>query len=50
MKITSSEVKVRLEAEGAAIIGNTPEEAAAYIRADMEKWAEVIRRTGIRAD
>jgi tripartite-type tricarboxylate transporter receptor subunit TctC len=46
----SPEVKSRLEAEGAEIIGSTPEQAAAVIRSDMEKWAEVIRRTGIRAN
>lgn len=46
----SPEVKARLEAEGAEIIGNTPEQAAAVIRADLEKWAEVIRRTGFRAN
>jgi tripartite-type tricarboxylate transporter receptor subunit TctC len=48
--LNSPEVKARLESEGAEIIGNTPEQAAAVIRADMEKWAEVIRRTGIRAN
>jgi tripartite-type tricarboxylate transporter receptor subunit TctC len=46
----SPEVKSRLEQEGAEVIGNTPEQAAAVIRADLEKWANVIRRTGIRAD
>jgi len=48
--LQSREVKARLEDEGVEIIGNTPEQAAAIIRADLEKWAEVIRRTGIRAD
>ncbi|HEX6005056.1 MAG TPA: tripartite tricarboxylate transporter substrate binding protein [Burkholderiales bacterium] len=46
----SPEVKARLESEGAEIIGNTPEQAAAVLRDDMAKWAEVIRRTGIRAN
>jgi len=46
----SPEVKARIEAEGAEIIGNTPEQAAAVIRADLEKWADVIRRTGLRAN
>jgi tripartite-type tricarboxylate transporter receptor subunit TctC len=46
----SPEVKARIEAEGAEIIGNTPEQAAAVIRTDLEKWADVIRRTGIRAN
>jgi tripartite-type tricarboxylate transporter receptor subunit TctC len=48
--LNSPEVKTRLESEGAEIIGNTPEQAAAVLRADMEKWGEVIRRTGIRAN
>jgi tripartite-type tricarboxylate transporter receptor subunit TctC len=46
----SPEVKSRLEQEGAEVIGNTPEQAAAVIRADLEKWAKVIRQSGIRAD
>ena len=48
--LRSPEVKSRLEAEGAEIIGSTPEQAAAVIRSDLQKWAEVIRRTGIRAN
>src|SRR5258706_6120840 len=48
--LQSPEVKSRLESEGADIIGNAPEQAAAIIRADLEKWADVIRRTGIKAD
>ena len=48
--VQSPEVKARLEAEGAEIIANTPEQAAAVVRADMEKWAEVVRKTGIKAN
>ena len=48
--VQSPEVKARLEAEGAEIIANTPEQAAAAVRADMEKWAEVVRKTGIKAN
>ena len=48
--LQSPDVKARLAAEGAEVIGNTPEQAAAIVRADLEKWANVIRRTGIRAD
>ena len=46
----SPEVRARIEAEGAEIIANTPEQALAAIRADLDKWADVIRRTGIRAN
>ena len=28
----------------------TPEQAASVIRTDLEKWAEVVRKTGIRAN
>ena len=48
--VQSPEVKARLESEGAEIIANTPEQAAAVVRADMEKWAEVVRKTGIKAN
>ena len=48
--VNSPEVKARLEAEGAEIIANTPEEALASVRADLEKWAEVVKKTGIRAN
>ena len=48
--VQSPEVKSRLEAEGAEIIANTPEQALASIRVDLEKWAEVARKTGIKAN
>jgi tripartite-type tricarboxylate transporter receptor subunit TctC len=46
----SPDVKARLEAEGAEVIGNTPDQAAAIVRSEMDKWAEVIRKTGITAN
>ena len=48
--LQTPDVKARLEGEGADVIGNTPEQAAAIMRADLDKWAEVIRKTGIKAD
>jgi tripartite-type tricarboxylate transporter receptor subunit TctC len=44
------DVRARLEAEGAEIIGNTPEQAAAIVRTELDKWAEVIRKTGMTAN
>jgi len=44
------DVRSRLEAEGAEIIGNTPEQAAAIVRTELDKWAEVIRKTGMTAN
>jgi len=36
--------------EGAVPVGNTPEQFGAIIRADIEKWAKVIKEAGIRAE
>lgn len=35
---------------GFTSIGSSPEEFAAYIKADVEKWAKVIRESGASAD
>ena len=42
----SPELGPRLVAEGAEPIGNTPEEFAAFLRAEIAKYAEVIRISG----
>jgi len=36
--------------DGVEVIGNTPEEFAAIIRSDVRKYAELVRRAGIRAE
>jgi tripartite-type tricarboxylate transporter receptor subunit TctC len=43
-----AEVRSRLANEGAEVIGNTPEEANRAIQRDLDMWAEVVRRTGIK--
>jgi tripartite-type tricarboxylate transporter receptor subunit TctC len=48
--LQAPEVMARLDNEGAEIIGNTPEQAGAIIRADLDKWADVIKRSGIKPD
>ena len=48
--LQSPDVLARLRNEGAEVVGSTPEDAAAIIRRDLDKWADVIRRTGIRAE
>ena len=40
----------RFEALGCEPAGATPEAFAAYFRADIEKWARVIRNAGVRLD
>jgi tripartite-type tricarboxylate transporter receptor subunit TctC len=48
--LSSPDVRTRLEHEGAEIIGNTPDQAAAIVRTELDKWADVIKRTGITAN
>lgn len=44
------EVKERLDATGLTPIGSTPEEFAAYLRSEIEKWGKVARSVGMRVD
>ena len=44
------DARQRLAAEGADIVGNAPEEFAAFIRAETTKWARVVKVSGMRAD
>jgi tripartite-type tricarboxylate transporter receptor subunit TctC len=44
------DVRERLEALGAEVIGSTPEAFAAWIRSENAKWAKVIKAAGIRAE
>ncbi len=48
--MTDPDVRGRLAAEGAEAAPGTPEELGTYIRAEATRWAEVVRRTGMRAD
>ena len=38
-----------LTGEGATAVGNTPADFDAVIRADISKWAKIIKENGIRA-
>ncbi len=44
------DVRQSLASQGFEAVGNTPAEFSAYIRAEISKWAKVIREAGIRAD
>jgi tripartite-type tricarboxylate transporter receptor subunit TctC len=39
--------KERLEQLGVVVVGSTPAELAAFLRAEMDKWAPVIKEAGI---
>ena len=48
--VHTPEFAERLAGEGAVAVGNTPQQFDAIIRADIEKWAKVIKDAGIRAE
>jgi len=43
-------VRARLVEQGAEPVGGTPEELAAFIRAEQAKWGAVVREAGIKPD
>ena len=48
--VRSPEFGQNLAAEGAIAVGNTPAEFDAIVRADIRKWAAVIREAGIKGE
>ncbi len=46
----SPELKERLAATGTDPLTSTPEEFAAYIKREIAKWGDVIRKAGVKAD
>src|ERR687896_2314534 len=46
----SPELKERLAATGTEPLTSTPDEFAAYIKREIAKWGEVIRKAGVKAD
>lgn len=44
------DVRTKLTGEGSEIVGDTPAQFAAFLRADYEKWGKVIRASGLKVD
>jgi tripartite-type tricarboxylate transporter receptor subunit TctC len=40
-------VQQKLSSQGLTLVGNTPDEFTAYIRAEIEKWAKVAKAAGL---
>ena len=48
--LNSADVREKLRAAGLDPAGGTPEEFARWIRAESDKWAPIIKRTGAKVD
>jgi tripartite-type tricarboxylate transporter receptor subunit TctC len=48
--LADPQVRERLEALSATIVGEGPRETGAFLRAERDKWAPVVRQTGVRLD
>jgi tripartite-type tricarboxylate transporter receptor subunit TctC len=48
--LATPEMREKLAGQGAVAIGDTPEHFAAYIQAEIAKWAKVIRDSGAKVD
>jgi tripartite-type tricarboxylate transporter receptor subunit TctC len=48
--LAAPDVRERMLALGAEPVGNSPEEFSAYIRAEADKYARVVKASGARAD
>lgn len=45
--MTDPAVKEKLAAQGATLVGNTPEQFRDFIAAETAKWAKVIKDAGV---
>ena len=46
----NQQVRGNIEASGSKVVGNTPEEFAAYVRGEIAKWRSVIAKAAIKID
>jgi tripartite-type tricarboxylate transporter receptor subunit TctC len=47
--LAQPDVKERLARLGAEAVGNSPAEFAAFIRAEIGKWARIVKQAGLKA-
>jgi tripartite-type tricarboxylate transporter receptor subunit TctC len=48
--LAAPEVKEKLTSQGAVLIGDTPEQFAAFVRDEIAKWARVVAAAGIKVN
>jgi len=46
----AADMKQRLTVDGIVPVGNTRQQFAAHIKAELVKWAQVIKQSGARID
>jgi tripartite-type tricarboxylate transporter receptor subunit TctC len=44
------ETRERMKQLGAIAVGDTPAEYAAFLKKDYERWAQVIKASGVKAE
>lgn len=48
--LKSQELRERLATQGAEPVGDTPDEFRAYLRGEVDKWARVVKQSGVRIE
>jgi tripartite-type tricarboxylate transporter receptor subunit TctC len=48
--VQSHEVRRRIEAEGATVVGNSPQDFSRFVVADIERWREVVKFSGAKPE
>jgi tripartite-type tricarboxylate transporter receptor subunit TctC len=47
--LQTPQVAHRMEIEGTDIVGNSPQEFAVEVKAEFEKWRDLVRKTGMKS-
>ena len=48
--LNSPSMKEKILAMGGITLGDTPDEFTAYVRAEVDKWAKVVKAAGVRGE
>ena len=48
--LAKPDIRAKMKEQGAVIVGDTPAEFAAFLKKDQERWAQVIKASGVKAE